>query len=184
MVHIPVLMDDGSTCTVATEAFYAPESPHKLLSESSLEKRKKVYIGPDKETGGRTILRYSDGLIVGRATCKTGLYVVHLATKPQYIAHASVQQFDINTLHRQFGHVGKDAPQKACYPATTKRQISRTTPTAKDTTKALRAFEKAAEQLTTNSLLAGRESTILMIVEGDKDYDDREDVDPDDNGVY
>ena len=77
MVHIPVLMDDGSTCTVAIEAFYAPESPHKLLSESSLEKRKKVYIGPDKETGGRTILRYSDDLIVGRATCKTGLYVVH-----------------------------------------------------------------------------------------------------------
>ena len=110
--------------------------------------------------------------------------MVQLATKPQYIAYASVQQFDINTLHRRFGYVGKDAPQKAYYLATTKRQISRTTPTAKETAEALRTFEKAAQQLTANSLLAGRESMILMIAEGDKDYNNQEDVDPDDNGVY
>jgi hypothetical protein len=75
-------MDNGSTCTVATDAFFASKSPHKLLLESALEKRKKLYIGPDKETGGRTILRYSDDLVVGRATCKNGLYVVRLAPKP------------------------------------------------------------------------------------------------------
>ena len=48
-------MDNGDACTVATEAYYAPKSPYKLLSESSLKKRKKLYIGPNKETGGRTI---------------------------------------------------------------------------------------------------------------------------------
>jgi hypothetical protein len=53
MVHIPLLMDDGSTCTVATKAFFATKLPYKLLSESALEKRKQLYIGPDKETGGR-----------------------------------------------------------------------------------------------------------------------------------
>lgn len=155
-VHIPILMDDGNACTIATEAYYAPKSPYKLLSESALERRKQLYIGPDKETGGRTILRYSDDLVVGRATCKNGLYVVRLAPKPQYIAYAS----------------------------TAKRQISRPTSTAKETTKALRAFEKADQQLTANSLLAGRESMIPTIAEGDEEDDDQEDVDPDNNGVY
>ena len=81
-------MDDGNTCTVATEAYYAPKSPYKLLLESALEKRKKLYIGPDKKIGSRTIWRYSDDLVVGRATCKNGLYVIRQALKPQYIAHA------------------------------------------------------------------------------------------------
>jgi hypothetical protein len=98
-VHIPLLMDDGSTCTVATEAFYAPKLPYKLLLESVFEKRKQLYIGPDKGTGGCTIRRYSDDLVVGRATCKNSLYVVRLALMPQYTVHASVQQLDINTLH-------------------------------------------------------------------------------------
>jgi len=83
-------MDDGNTCMVATEAYYAPKLPYKLLSESAFEKRKKLYIRPDKETGGRTIRRYSDDLVVGRATCKNGLYVVRQALKPQYIAYASM----------------------------------------------------------------------------------------------
>jgi hypothetical protein len=48
-------MDDSSTCTVATEAFFASKSPYKLLLELALEKRKQLYIGPDKETGGYTI---------------------------------------------------------------------------------------------------------------------------------
>ena len=75
-------MDDGNTCMVATEAYYAPKSPYKLLSESALEKRKKLYIGPDKKTGGRMIWRFSDDFVVGRATCIDGLYVVQLAPKP------------------------------------------------------------------------------------------------------
>jgi hypothetical protein len=145
-VHIPLLMDDGSTCTVATEAFFASKSPHKLLSESALEKRKQLYIGPDKETGGRTIRRYSDDLVVGRATCENGLYVVLLAPKPQYIAHAS----------------------------TAKHQISRTTSTAKETTR----------QSTANSLLAGRGSIIPTIAKGDEGHNDQDDVDSDDRGVY
>ena len=37
-------MDDGNTCTVATKAYYAPKLPYKLLSESALKKRKKLYI--------------------------------------------------------------------------------------------------------------------------------------------
>jgi len=69
-------MDDGNTCMVATKAYYAPKSPYKLLSESSLKKCKKLYIGPNKETGGRTVWRYSDNLVVGRATYKNGLYAV------------------------------------------------------------------------------------------------------------
>ena len=75
-------MDDGNTCTVATEAYYAPKSPYKLLLESALEKRKKLYIRPEKKIGGYTIRRYSDDLVVGRATCKNGLYVVRQALKP------------------------------------------------------------------------------------------------------
>ena len=122
-------MDNGSTCTVATEAFFASKSPHKLLSESALKKHKQLYIGPNKETGGRTIRRYSDNLVVGKATCKDGLYVVRLAPKPQYIAHA----------------------------LTAKRQVSRTTSTAKE----------IARQLTANSLLVGRESRIPTIAKGD-----------------
>jgi len=82
MVYIPILMDDGNTCMVATEAYYVPKLPYKLLSESALKKRKKLYIGPDKETGGRIIRRYLDNLIVGRATCTNGLYVIRLAPKP------------------------------------------------------------------------------------------------------
>jgi len=89
-------MDDGNTCTVTTKAYYAPKSPYKLLLESALEKRKKLYIGPDKETGGRTIRRYSDDLVVGRVTCKNGLYVVRQASKPQYIAHASTAKRQIS----------------------------------------------------------------------------------------
>jgi len=69
-------MDDGNTCTVATEAYYAPKLPYKLLLELAFEKYKKLYIGPDKEIGGRTILRYFNDIVVGRATCKNGLYVV------------------------------------------------------------------------------------------------------------
>jgi len=139
-------MNDSNTCMVATEAFYAPESPYKLLSELALEKRKQLYIGPDKETGGRTIRRYSDDLVVGRATCEDGLYVIRLAPKPQYIAHAS----------------------------TAKRQISQTAPTTKET----------ARQLTANSLLAGRENIIPTIVKGDKGYNDQDDANSDDSGVY
>jgi hypothetical protein len=81
-VHIPLLMDDGSTCTVATEAFFATKLPYKLLLESALKRRKQLYIGPDKEIGGRTFRRYLDNLVVGRATCTNGLYVIQLAPKP------------------------------------------------------------------------------------------------------
>ena len=75
-------MDDGNTCTVATEAYYAPKLPYKLLLESALKKRKKLYIRPNKKTGSCTIWRYSDNLVVGRATYKNGLYVVRQASKP------------------------------------------------------------------------------------------------------
>jgi hypothetical protein len=45
--------------------------------------------------------------------------------------------------------------------------------TIKDVAKALRAFKKVARQLTTNSLLVGRESIILTIAKSDdEDYDD------------
>ena len=69
-------MDDGNTYIVATKAYYAPKSPYKLLLESALKKRKKLYIRPDKKIGGHTIRRYSNNLVVGRATYKNGLYVV------------------------------------------------------------------------------------------------------------
>ena len=69
-------MDNGNICMVATEAFYASRLPYKLLSESALKKRKKLYIGPNKEISGRTIRRYSDDLVVGRVTYKNELYVV------------------------------------------------------------------------------------------------------------
>ena len=61
---------------MATKAYYAPKLPYKLLSESALKKHKKLYIGPNKKIGGCTIWRYSDDLVVGRATYKNGLYVV------------------------------------------------------------------------------------------------------------
>jgi len=54
-VYIPLLMDNGSTCIVATEAFFVSKLPYKLLSELALKKRKQLYIGPNKKTGGRTI---------------------------------------------------------------------------------------------------------------------------------
>ena len=122
-------MDDSNTCIVATEAYYTPKSLYKLLLESALEKRKKLYIGPNKETGGCTIRRYSNNLVVGRAACKNGLYVVQRASKPQYIVHASTMA---------------------------KRQISQ----------------------------ADRESMIPTIAKGDENYNDQDDVDSDDSGVY
>jgi hypothetical protein len=69
-------MDNGNTYTVATKAYYIPKLPYKLLLESALKKRKKLYIGPDKEIDSRTIWRYSNDLVVGRATYKNGLYIV------------------------------------------------------------------------------------------------------------
>ena len=39
-VHIPLLMDNGSTCTVATKAFFVTKLPYKLLLELALKKRK------------------------------------------------------------------------------------------------------------------------------------------------
>ena len=98
-MHIPLLIDDGSTCTVATKAFFASKLPYKLILESAFKKRKQLYIGPDKEIGSYTIWRYLDDLVVGRATYTNGLYVVQLALKPYYIAYATVQQLDINILH-------------------------------------------------------------------------------------
>jgi len=54
-VHIPLLIDNGSTYTVATKAFFASKLPYKLLSELALKKRKQLYIGPNKETSGYII---------------------------------------------------------------------------------------------------------------------------------
>ena len=48
-------MDNGSTYMVATKAYYAPKLPYKLLLESALKKRKKLYIGPNKKIGSYTI---------------------------------------------------------------------------------------------------------------------------------
>ncbi len=112
MVYIPLLMDDGNTCTVATEAFFTTKLPHKLLLESALEKHKQLYIGLNKETGSRIIWKYSDDLVVGKATCINGLYMVQLTPKSQYIAHAFVQQLNINILHQRLGYVGKDVLRK------------------------------------------------------------------------
>jgi len=69
-------MGDGSTYMVAIKAFFASKLPYKLLLESALKKRKQLYIGPNKKIGGRTVRRYLDNFIVGRATCINGLYVV------------------------------------------------------------------------------------------------------------
>ena len=40
MVYISLLIDDGSTCIVATKAFFATKLPYKLLLELALKKRK------------------------------------------------------------------------------------------------------------------------------------------------
>jgi len=82
MVYIPLLIDNNSTYTVATKAFFTSKLPYKLLLKLALKKYKQLYIGPDKETGGYTIWRYLDDLIVGKATCMNGLYVIRLALKP------------------------------------------------------------------------------------------------------
>ena len=54
-VHIPLLIDNGSTCIVATKAFFISKLPYKLLLELALKKRKQLYIRPDKKIGGRTV---------------------------------------------------------------------------------------------------------------------------------
>ena len=89
-MYIPLLIDDGSTYTVATKAFFTSKSPYKLILELAFKKRKQLYIGPNKEIGGCIIWRYLDDLVVGRATCTNGLYIVRLALKPRYITHATV----------------------------------------------------------------------------------------------
>ena len=113
MVHIPLLMDNGSTYTVATKAFFTTKSPYKLLLELALKKYKQLYIRPNKEIGGRMFQKYLDNLVVGRATYINGLYVVRLAPKPYYIAHATIQQLDINILYQRLGYIGKDVLRKA-----------------------------------------------------------------------
>ena len=40
MVYIPLLIDDSSTCTMATKAFFATKLPYKLLLELALKKCK------------------------------------------------------------------------------------------------------------------------------------------------
>jgi hypothetical protein len=54
-VYIPLLIDDGNTYTVVAKAYYTPKSPYKLLLESALKKRKKLYIRPNKKTSSRII---------------------------------------------------------------------------------------------------------------------------------
>ena len=51
IVYIPLLIDNSSTCTVATKAFFITKSPYKLLLELALKKYKQLYIGPNKEIG-------------------------------------------------------------------------------------------------------------------------------------
>ena len=48
-------MDNGSTYTVATKAFFASKSPYKLILELAFKKHKQLYIRPDKETDSCTI---------------------------------------------------------------------------------------------------------------------------------
>ena len=55
MVYIPLLIDNSSTCIVATKAFFTPKVPYKLLLELALKKRRQLYIGPDKEIGNYII---------------------------------------------------------------------------------------------------------------------------------
>jgi hypothetical protein len=40
IVYIPLLIDNSSTCTVATKAFFVSKLPYKLLLELALKKRK------------------------------------------------------------------------------------------------------------------------------------------------
>ena len=54
-VYIPLLMDNGSTYTVAIKAFYVPKLPYKLLLELAFKKYKQLYIGPNKGIGGYII---------------------------------------------------------------------------------------------------------------------------------
>ena len=54
-MYIPLLMDDSSTCMVATEAFFASKLPYKLILELAFKKRKQLYIRPNKETGSYII---------------------------------------------------------------------------------------------------------------------------------
>jgi hypothetical protein len=75
-VYIPLLIDNSSTCTVATKAFFATKSPYKLLLELALKRRKQLYIRPNKKIGSHTFQRYLDNLVVGRATYTNGLYVI------------------------------------------------------------------------------------------------------------
>ena len=67
---------------MAIKAFYTPKSLYKLLSELAFEKYRQLYIGPNKGTGGYIIQKYSNNLVVGKATCKNGLYIVQLAPTP------------------------------------------------------------------------------------------------------
>ena len=76
MVYIPLLIDNSSTYIVATEAFYTPKSPYKLLLELAFKKCKQLYIRPNKETGSYIIQRHSNNLIVGKATCINNLYII------------------------------------------------------------------------------------------------------------
>ena len=81
-VYIPLLIDDSSTYIVATKAFYVPKLPYKLLLELAFEKYRQLYIRPDKGIDSYIIQKYSNNLIVSRATCKNGLYIVQLAPTP------------------------------------------------------------------------------------------------------
>ena len=55
IVYIPLLMDNSSTCTVATKAFFASKLPYKLLLELALKKYKQLYIRPNKKINSYTI---------------------------------------------------------------------------------------------------------------------------------
>ena len=48
-------MDNGSTYTVATKAFFASKLPYKLILELAFKKCKQLYIGPNKEIGSYII---------------------------------------------------------------------------------------------------------------------------------
>ena len=48
-------MDNGSTCIIATEAFYIPKLLYKLLLELTFKKYKQLYIGFNKGIGSYTI---------------------------------------------------------------------------------------------------------------------------------
>ena len=54
-VYIPLLIDNSSICTVATEAFYIPKLPYKLFLELAFKKHKQLCIRPDKGIGSYII---------------------------------------------------------------------------------------------------------------------------------